>query len=109
MVKHNISPETVLCTCCNESTHRVPVIGYPICEKRVGLIPTVLEPLIARRSECKRRVKQKKWHARREEYEARKNVLKWVLVTCFGYTGYRNARFGRIECHEAINAYSRDL
>ncbi|MFX0205656.1 MAG: DNA polymerase domain-containing protein [Candidatus Hodarchaeota archaeon] len=26
---------------------------------------------------------------------------------CFGYTGYRNARFGRIESHEAISAYSR--
>ena len=30
-------------------------------------------------------------------------------VTCFGYTGYRNARFGRIEAHEAICAWSRDL
>ena len=30
-------------------------------------------------------------------------------MTCFGYTGYRNARFGRIECHEAINAYGREI
>jgi len=28
---------------------------------------------------------------------------------CFGYTGYKNARFGRIECHEAINAYGREI
>lgn len=27
---------------------------------------------------------------------------------CFGYQGFRNARFGRIECHEAINAYARE-
>jgi intein/homing endonuclease len=27
----------------------------------------------------------------------------------FGYQGYKNARFGRIECHEAINAYARDI
>ena len=27
----------------------------------------------------------------------------------FGYTGYSNARFGRIECHEAINAYAREI
>jgi len=27
----------------------------------------------------------------------------------FGYQGYRNARFGRIECHEAINAYARNI
>jgi DNA polymerase elongation subunit (family B) len=32
-----------------------------------------------------------------------------VTHNCFGYTGYRNARFGRIECHEAINAYGREL
>jgi DNA polymerase elongation subunit (family B) len=109
MVKQNISPETVLCSCCPESSHRVPVIDYPICEQRVGLIPRVLEPLIERRSEYKRRVKAKRWHDQRAIYEARKNVLKWILVTCFGYTGYRNARFGRIECHEAINAYGREL
>jgi DNA polymerase elongation subunit (family B) len=28
---------------------------------------------------------------------------------CFGYTGYRNARFGRIECHESITAYGREI
>src|SRR5256712_13692093 len=27
----------------------------------------------------------------------------------FGYQGYKNARFGRIECHEAINAYARNI
>ena len=30
-----------------------------------------------------------------------------MLVTCFGYTGYKNARFGKIEAHEAITAYGR--
>ncbi|MHA1984126.1 MAG: LAGLIDADG family homing endonuclease [Candidatus Hodarchaeales archaeon] len=27
---------------------------------------------------------------------------------CFGYLGYRNARWGRIDAHETINAYARD-
>ena len=30
-------------------------------------------------------------------------------MVCFGYTGYRNARYGRIECHESITAFSRDI
>ena len=34
--------------------------------------------------------------------------VKWMLVTCFGYLGYKNARFGRIEAHEAVTAYGRD-
>jgi DNA polymerase-2 len=29
-------------------------------------------------------------------------------VTCFGYLGYKNARFGRIEAHESVNAFSRE-
>jgi DNA polymerase elongation subunit (family B) len=38
----------------------------------------------------------------------RRDVLKWLLVCCFGYTGYKNARFGKIEAHEAINALARE-
>jgi DNA polymerase-2 len=41
-------------------------------------------------------------------YKERQNALKWMLVTCFGYLGYKNARFGRIEAHEAVTAYGRD-
>ncbi len=32
-----------------------------------------------------------------------------LVGNSFGYTGYKNARYGRIECHEAINAIARDL
>ena len=34
--------------------------------------------------------------------------MKWLLVVCFGYLGYRNARFGRIESHEAVTAGGRE-
>ncbi len=32
-----------------------------------------------------------------------------MLVTCFGYTGYRNAKFGQIQVHERITETSREL
>ena len=38
----------------------------------------------------------------------RASALKWLLVTCFGYLGYKNARFGRIEAHQAVTAYGRE-
>ncbi len=41
-------------------------------------------------------------------YKERRSALKWLLVCCFGYTGYKNARFGKIEAHEAINALARE-
>jgi DNA polymerase-2 len=31
------------------------------------------------------------------------------LVVCFGYLGYKNARFGRIESHQAVTAYGREV
>jgi DNA polymerase I len=32
-----------------------------------------------------------------------------MLVTCFGYTGYRNAKFGQIQVHEGIAETTREL
>ncbi|MFH0815311.1 MAG: DNA polymerase domain-containing protein [Methanobacteriota archaeon] len=107
MARHNISPETLLCQCCPDSRARVPGLLYNICERRRGLIPRVVEPLVERRMRFKRLIRE---DPRNEKiYLQRASLLKWVLVTCFGYTGYRNSRFGRIECHEAINAYAREI
>jgi len=88
----------------------VPGIGYPTCVRRVGLLPKVLKPVIERRLELKRLLREHKVEGlEKEAVEQRSDLLKWILVTCFGYTGYRNARFGRIECHESINAYGREI
>ena len=43
------------------------------------------------------------------ELEGRSGALKWVLVACFGYQGFSNAKFGWIECQEAINAFAREI
>jgi DNA polymerase, archaea type len=32
-----------------------------------------------------------------------------MLVTCFGYIGYRNAKFGQIQVHERITETSREM
>ena len=135
MAVHNISAETVLCGCCEN--HRVPEAGYTICEKREGIVPKVLRPLLARRTWLKRMAKEmecaclprprsgpgpdrqgmqdagcvmrrEEIEKERERYDRRQTALKWTLVTCFGYLGYRNARFGRIEAHEAVTAFGRE-
>lgn len=104
MVTKNISPETVLCNCCPDSPERVPFIGYNICQKRLGLIPRVIGPLIRRRMTYKKMA-----DGGSEEHRMMQNVLKWLLVTSFGYMGFNKARFGRIECHESITAYAREI
>ncbi|MFQ5695847.1 MAG: DNA polymerase domain-containing protein, partial [Terriglobia bacterium] len=106
MARFNVSPETVNCRCgCPE---RVPEIGYRLCQKRRGLVPQVVEPLIEKRRRYKRLKRAATNEADCRRYHRRQDALKWMLVTCFGYLGYKNARFGRIEAHEAINAFGRD-
>ncbi|HZY91372.1 MAG TPA: DNA polymerase domain-containing protein, partial [Thermoplasmata archaeon] len=110
MVRKNLSTETLDCPCCPLSRLVAPGLGYRSCERHVGLIPRTLAPLLERRLAFKARAAEtSRPAAERMRYRQRVKMLKWVLVTAFGYQGYRNARFGRIECHEAINAYARDL
>ena len=85
IVKYNLSPET---------------LEHP--EKK-GFLSSVISPLLNLRIETKRR---KKFDP---QYAGLDSILKWMLVTCFGYTGYRNAKFGQIEVHERITAISREL
>jgi DNA polymerase I len=101
----NVSPETVRCGCCD--TEDVPGLGYSICD-RDGYLPEVLGPLIDARSDIKDRIPDADGEER-ERLEAASSAIKWILVSCFGYQGFSNAKFGRIECHEAINAVAREL
>jgi len=165
MAIHNISPETVLCGCCENE--KVPEDRYTICEKKEGIVPKTLRPILARRAWLKKKMKEcavkslrgseateaisqdaekaeittlppvarndtrgitthsqggestltppspqggegKGEGAGTEIYDRKQTALKWMLVTCFGYLGYRNARFGRIEAHEAVTAFGRE-
>jgi len=93
MVKHNISPET---------------IGKE--DAPDGLIPKTLRPLLEKRLMLKKILSDlDPRNCRAETLKARAAALKWLLVVCFGYLGYKNARFGKIESHEAVTAMSREL
>jgi len=108
MLRFNISPETMLCDCCKHFPKIiVPQLGYHICSNKLGLLPEVLKPVLYRRFCYKARARNKKYNA--ELYKDLQQAWKWVLLVCFGYTGYRNARYGRIECYESITAFSRDI
>jgi len=107
MVRYNLSFETLDCPCCPESLPGAPGLGYRSCTLREGLVPRTLRPLLERRLHFKAR-KRETTGPLRERYDELGKAWKWVLVTSFGYQGYRNARFGSIECHEAINAYARE-
>ncbi|MFD1646069.1 type B DNA-directed DNA polymerase [Haloarchaeobius litoreus] len=108
----NVSPDVIRCEC---HRHRddVPGLGYAICDER-GYLVDVLQPIIDARDEIKSEIRREEQRddpnqERLAELRGRSGALKWILVACFGYQGFSNAKYGRIECHEAINAFAREI
>jgi DNA polymerase-2 len=108
MVHFNISPETVGTS--QAISQAAPELGPPgDPEQPPGLVPQTLAPLLGKRLALKSRLAvMPDWHPHYKLCKARASAHKWLLVTCFGYLGYKNARFGRIEAHEAVTAYGRE-
>ncbi|HSF83285.1 MAG TPA: DNA polymerase domain-containing protein [Anaerolineales bacterium] len=107
MARFNVSPETVGAE--RPTAELVPELGEMIARGRPGLVPLTLTPLLKKRIALKAQIARlPPWDPRRRAYKARSTAHKWLLVTCFGYLGYKNARFGRIEAHEAVTAYGRE-
>lgn len=105
MVRRNISPETVNCPCCPDNP--VPEVGHRLCSRRRGLVPSVLEPILLKRAKYKALAKAGGPGA--SDHKSRAAAHKWCLVTCFGYLGFKNARFGKIEAHECVTAWGREV
>ena len=109
MVTRNISPETI-CTredCPYDQRYciEVPELSFKLCTRKRGLVAESLDLVVKKRDVFKKLIKEGK-DARR--YELMQNTLKGVLVSCFGYLGFKNARFGRVEAHTAVTALARD-
>jgi DNA polymerase-2 len=110
MTRFNISPETVNCACCGTNpAAQVPAIRHHTCRRYQGLVPKTLAPLLQKRARYKQQLASLTEAGARRVIDQRQTALKWLLVVSFGYLGYKNARFGRIEAHEAVTAHSREV
>ncbi len=110
MSRFNVSPETVNCTCCDPTENPIPGLGpgFHVCKKRRGLIPEAISLPLDKRIAYKHMARGlgERYGLKTEHMQA---ALKWILVVSFGYLGFRNARFGRVEAHQAVCAYSREM
>jgi DNA polymerase-2 len=109
MLKKNLSAETIHCNCCPDSKLRVRELNHNICERRVGIVPTSLKILLEKRAIYKHLKKSTTNQKLKAVYDARQTSLKWILVTSFGYLGFNNAKFGRIDAHIAVCAFDRQI
>jgi len=102
MVKYNIGNETVNYRGCRDYIV-VPEAGYRICRDIRSTVAYTLDKILTRRITLKDMARERGDPI----LDARQTALKWILVTCFGYLGYRNARFGKIEAYECVTSYAR--
>jgi len=98
IINGNISPEVPLPD------------GLAPAREELGIVPLTLKPLYEKRVKIKQKLLQypDKSVPLAKSYSARASALKWLLVVCFGFLGYKNARFGRIESHEAVTRGGRE-
>ena len=108
MANNNISAETVLCKCCPDSPIRIPDLDYHICNKRRGIVPKTVKLIVEKRLYYKKMKDLSPDPHLREVYDNRQIALKWILVTCFGYLGFKNAKFGTVDGHIAVCAFGRE-
>ena len=115
MLRKNISSDTINCACCKSATdNKVPELEhlYHLCKKRIGIVPLSLKTVLDRRLEYKKRKNlciSKNDEYLKNCYDNRQTALKWILVTSFGYLGFSNSKFGRIDAHITVCAFARDI
>lgn len=106
--KFNISPETM--NGIGEDTFLVPGVHLTVSQEKPGLLPATISPLLNKRIAIKQQMAAlDPRDCRYPAYRDRAVAIKWLLVVSFGYAGYRNAKFGRIEAHQGITAYAREV
>ncbi|TFG32573.1 hypothetical protein EU528_03010 [Candidatus Thorarchaeota archaeon] len=110
MVTRNISPETICtrtdCPYNEEYCIPVPELNFRLCTRKRGIVSKSLEMIVNRRTDLKRLIEEGN---DAKKYELIQNTLKGILVSCFGYLGFKNAKFGRVEAHTAVTALAREV
>ncbi len=108
MYKYNISGETINCECCRDGGVKIPEVGYHICRRWRGIVPRAIELPLKKRLQYKKLLREASTPHLRQVYSRRTDALKWILVTAFGYLGFRKAKFGSREAHLSVCALARD-
>ncbi len=107
MSTYNVSSETINCKCCKADGTglKVPGLDFHICSKRTGIIAKSISLPLGKRLKYKEYVRK----TNDLRYKFTDIALKWVLVVSFGYLGFKNARFGKIEAHQTVCAFAREF
>jgi len=111
MVKYNLSPDTYLPEGEREpegGVYVAPEVGHKFRKKPPGFYKLVLEELMKARKQIRQRMKGlKPSQPLYRVLDARQKSVKVITNAVYGYSGWRGARWFRVEVAEAVAAWGR--
>ncbi|MHC1589749.1 MAG: DNA-directed DNA polymerase [Candidatus Hecatellaceae archaeon] len=111
MVKYNLSPDTYLLEGEPEpegGVYVAPEVGHRFRRKPPGFYKLVLEELMKARKQIRQRMKGfKPSQPLYRILDARQKSVKVITNAVYGYSGWRGARWFRVEVAEAVAAWGR--
>lgn len=108
IASHNIDPSTLNCDDCEDAF--VSPQGHRFCRKRKGLIPSIIEEIMAERT--KTRMELKKVEKNTDLYrqlDSRQWALKILLNSVYGYLLYARSRWYSREGGESTTGWAREF
>ena len=108
IVAHNISPETLNCSCCSKKEASIAPDGTRFCSKKRGLLPEVLSHILSHRAILKKQMKSLDKDSEEYSYSyARQYAFKILANTFYGMLRNVRARWYCRECAAATTAWER--
>ncbi|MCF7861817.1 DNA-directed DNA polymerase [Candidatus Woesearchaeota archaeon] len=113
ITSHNISPDTVCCSCCKDKSEKVPGEDIWICKNVRGFVADVIENLVMRRSKVKKILKgindksKKVGKTEAIMLNAKSQSLKILANSMYGYFAFMGARWYSIEAAKSTTAWGR--
>jgi DNA polymerase I len=104
IVTHNIDPTTLVS---GKGENSPPEHNYNFTTEKEGFMPSVLQRILRRRVETKKRMKETKDPIEIKMLDVSQNALKIIANSFYGYMGYPRARWYKKECAESVTSFAR--
>ena len=104
IVTHNIDPTTLKP---GRGENSPPEIDYHFTTDKEGFLPSVLNKILERRVEAKRKMKEETDPLKKRMFDVSQNALKIIANSFYGYMGYPRARWYKKECAESVTSFAR--
>jgi DNA polymerase, archaea type len=111
MIAHNLCYSTeVLDNSVDDSSVTIPPSGGKFVKPEIykGIVPRILEELLAERTKIKKEMKACKDKSERDALDAKQYAMKILLNSIYGYSGYARARLFSPVITNAVTSYGRE-